>query len=135
MNYILLITIILVGCSVNQRDQSTFEGTCDQFSESRHLTWNVQTKLGDSLLVTLCSNPTTGFQWRDYVEISDENILNQTSHDFFPPGKTILGSSGLEQWTLNSLKKGTSVVVWEYSRPWEGGEKKEWSLTATVVVD
>ncbi|SVA76048.1 uncharacterized protein METZ01_LOCUS128902, partial [marine metagenome] len=25
--------------------------------------------------------------------------------------------------------------VWEYSRPWAGGEKGEWSVTATVIVD
>ena len=47
----------------------------------------------------------------------------------------MLGASGKEEWILSSLKKGTSIVVWEYSRPWDGGEKKEWSLTATVIVD
>ena len=135
MKYLLLVMVIFMGCSVSQNGQIIFEGTCNQFSESGHLTWDVNTQMGDSLLITLCSNPTTGFQWQDSADISDENILKQINHRFIPDGGNMLGASGKEEWILSSLKKGTSIVVWKYSRPWDGGEKKEWSLTATVIVD
>ena len=97
--------------------------------------WNVQVQLGDSLRVTLCSNPTTGFQWSEPAQISDESILEQMDHSFTPPEEGTPGAAGREEWSLKALRKGTSTVLLEYSRPWEGGEEGEWSLTATVVVD
>jgi inhibitor of cysteine peptidase len=93
--------------------------------------------VGDELTVTLGSNQTTGFSWSEYAEIGDETIVQQTSQMYFdtstetPP---IPGSPGEEVWTFKALKKGTSEVSMEYSRPWEGGEEAEWTYVLTVVV-
>jgi inhibitor of cysteine peptidase len=124
-----------IDATVEARVEEALEVTCDQFLGDKHFTWNVQVQLGDSLLVTLCSNPTTGFQWSESARISDESILEQMDHSFTPPEEGTPGAAGKEEWSLKALKKGTSTVLLEYSRPWEGGEKGEWSLTATVVVD
>ncbi len=43
----------------------------------------------------------------------------------------------LERWEtegFKALKKGSSTIYLEYSRPWEGGEKGEWTCTVNVVV-
>ena len=135
MKYVLLVMFFIIGCSVNQGEQASFNGSCDRFLEDKHLTWNVNLQPGDSLLVTLCSNATTGFQWSESAEIKDQNILHQIGYTFIPPEKRIPGAAGKEEWTLNTVKKGASVVVWEYSRQWAGGEKGEWSLNATVIVE
>ena len=135
MKYVLLMMFFIIGCSVNQVEQAFFNGSCDHFLKDKHLTWNVNLQPGDSLLVTLCSNPTTGFQWSEFAQINAQNILEQAGHDYPPPKKSIAGAAGTEEWTLNTVKKGVSIVVWEYSRPWTGGEKGEWSLTATVIVE
>ena len=135
MKYVLFIMLLIIGCSVNQSEQVSLNGSCDRFLEDKHLTWNVHLQPGDSLLVTLCSNATTGFQWSESVQIKDQSILEQMSHTFTPPEKSITGAAGKEEWTLNTHKKGSSIGVWEYSRPWAGGEKGEWSVTATVIVD
>ena len=124
-----------MGCSDIQGGETHLEVTCDQFLEDNHYTWNVRVQPGDSLLVTLCSNGTTGFQWSESAHIGDEGILEQTDHNFTPSGNDTPGAAGKQEWTLKALKRGTATVVLEYSRPWEGGEKREWSLTATVVVD
>ena len=92
-------------------------------------------KQGDSILVTLCPNGSTGFQWSESAQISAGNILKQTGHNFIPPETDTPGSAGKEQWTLKPLKDGTSKMILEYSRPWEEGEKGMWSLTATIVVE
>ena len=135
MKYVLLIMLLMIGCSVSQSERAFFNGNCDRFFEDRHLTWNVHLQPGDSLLVTLCSNATTGFRWSEPAQIKNESILEQKGHTFVAPEKSMPGAAGKEEWTFNALKKGTSVVVWEYGRPWAGGEKREWSLTATVIVD
>ena len=46
----------------------------------------------------------------------------------------IAGTPGQEVWTFEALKKGSSTVSLEYDRPWEGGEKGEWTFELTVVV-
>lgn len=126
------ISLCLSGCISNRE---SLEITCDRFFENKHFTWNTQVQPGDSLFITLCSNPTTGFQWSQAAQISDENILELIGQGFTPPKKTAPGAAGTEDWTFKALKSGTSTVLLEYSRPWDGGEKGEWTLTATVVVN
>ncbi|MBH27452.1 MAG: hypothetical protein CL786_05455 [Chloroflexi bacterium] len=132
---ILLILIFSNRNSTSGESQLSLEITCDQFLAEKHITQNIRMQSGDSLGVSLCSNGTTGFQWEQPAYISDERILKQTLHKFVPPEGNSLGSAGKEEWEINTLKNGTSIVKLLYSRPWEGGEKSEWSLTLTVVVD
>ncbi|MFC1983316.1 protease inhibitor I42 family protein, partial [Chloroflexota bacterium] len=61
----------------------------------------------------------------------------QVQHEFIgqesePPPPP--GTPGQEVWTFKALKKGTTTVFMEYSRPWEGGEKGEWTFNLTVTV-
>ena len=135
MKYLLLMMLLVTGCSFTENEQVTFKATCDQLSAKKHLAWNVQAHPNDLLFVTLCSNPTTGFQWSNPAQISDESVVEQKNHIFISPAKPMPGSASREEWTLSTLKKGTTTVVWEYSRPWDGGEKGVWSLTATIVID
>ena len=44
------------------------------------------------------------------------------------------GTAGQEIWTFKALRPGTSTISMDYSRPWEGGEKGEWTFKLTVVV-
>ena len=126
------ISLYLSGCT---SWQASLEITCDHYSRDKHFTWDVGMRPGDSAVVTLCSNPTTGFQWSESAQISDETVLKQTGHRFIPPGEDAPGSAGKEEWTFKALKEGTATVFMGYSRPWEGGEKEEWSFTATVFVE
>jgi predicted secreted protein len=86
-------------------------------------------------VVTLCSNPSTGFQWSENAEISDPAVLGQYRHEFLPnEGNGVVGAAGSDVWKFRSLKKGTSGIHFEHSRPWEGGEKGEWTLELVVTV-
>jgi len=132
---ILLILIFSNRNSTSGESQFSLEITCDQFLAEKHITQNIRMQSGDSLGVILCSNGTTGFQWEQPAYISNESILKQTLHKFVPPEDNNMGSAGKEEWEFNTLKNGTSNIKLQYSRPWEGGEKGEWSLNITVVVD
>ena len=119
--------------------QASVEVSCDDFMKLQHISKEVEVAVDGSLTVTLCSNPSTGFQWSESAQISDQTILQQTGHEFLPPeGENdqppAPGTPGKEVWTFKALKKGTSTISLEYSRPWEGGEKGEWTFVLTVVV-
>ena len=94
----------------------------------------VEIAAAGSLVVHLDSNPTTGFKW-ELAGISDQAVLEQKGEaEFVPPEEAIPGAGGKEIWTFEALKAGTATVYLEYSRPWEGGEKAEWTYTLTVTV-
>ena len=135
LNHLLLIMALLVACSSSRVKEDSINASCDQLSEERHMTLDIEKSPGDLFIVTLCSNPTTGFQWSEFAEIIDQSVLKQTYHKFTAPGTGKVGSPGSEQWGIQILKKGNSTLLWEYSRPWEGGEKAEWSVTATVTIE
>ena len=111
--------------------------TCDDFMKVNHISQEVEISADGTLTVTLCSNPTTGFLWSESAQISDTTVLQQTDHQLIVPGPEPPpppGTPSQEVWTLKALKKGTSTVSMEYSRPWEGGEKGAWTFVLTVTV-
>ena len=111
--------------------------TCDDFMNQKHISKQFEIQAGGLLTVTLCSNPTTGFQWSEKAQISDATVLKQVGHEFIGPESEPPpppGTPGQEVWTFEALKTGTSTVSMEYSRPWAGGEKGEWTFNLTVTV-
>ncbi|MCK4387345.1 MAG: protease inhibitor I42 family protein [Dehalococcoidia bacterium] len=137
LTLVLIITAIstlVFACSPVSK-QVSVEASCDDFYKNQHISKEVEVAVGDSFTVTLCSNPTTGFQWSETAQISDQTVLQPVDHKFVPPEKTgVEGAPGQETWTFKALEKGTSVISMEYSRPWEGGEKGAWTFNLTVVV-
>jgi len=131
------ISLCLFACSPAPK-QVSVEASCDDFiklpPEERVISKEVEVAVDGSLRVTLCSNPSTGFQWES-VKITDQTVLEQVDHEFIPPeAKDVEGAAGKEVWTFKALKKGTSTISIDYSRPWEGGEKAAWKFALTVVV-
>jgi predicted secreted protein len=132
---VFVVAISLLILSLVPRTAS-LEVTCDDFT-SQGGTISKEVELGrfsDLLVVTLCSNATTGFEW-ELVEISDENILEPTEQEYVAPeGTEVEGAAGQEIWTFKILRPGEAIISMEYSRPWEGGEKGEWTFDLSVKV-
>ena len=88
----------------------------DSIQSQEHFDAMMNGAVGDDFIVTLGSNPTTGFEWS--AEISDETMLTQTDHRYEPAKEeNIVGGAGEEVWTFEALKKGTATINMEYSRP------------------
>jgi len=135
------VSMLLVACAAPAQPASKawVEVSCDEFNSNHHINQMLEAQAGETFEVKLCSNPTTGFQWSETPENSDQTVLQQIAHEFIPPEDLAerpppAGSPGKEVWTFKTLKKGTSTISFEYSRPWEGGEKGEWTCTVNVVV-
>ena len=130
---LLLLTLTLFSC-VTTSVNIVKEYSCDDFSEKpTSLTENFDIGVGDKITLKLCSNATTGFQW-EYMMTSDM-ALSLEDHDFDEPEGDLVGAAGIEVWTFEGTEKGTAVVSMEYSQPWDGGMKKEWTYKMTITVE
>jgi inhibitor of cysteine peptidase len=130
-----------VACSAVAEDTDNPAGAAkeisvtsqDEFAKTPHMQKQIEISKGDTLVITLVSNASTGFSWNEASKISDTSVLKQTSHENIA-GAGIPGAPGSEQWKLSALKTGTATVHLEYGRPWEGGEKATWTMDISVTV-
>jgi len=72
---------------------------------------------GQTLVITLESNPTTGFMW-EVVEL-DESILRQMGEAEFQPESEALGAGGTETFRFQAMSPGQAALKLVYHRPWE----------------
>ena len=130
---LLTLSLWLAACATGTSATSV-EVSCDDFGNQPHMSKQINVAAGSTFTVTLCSNATTGFEWSESAQISDTTVTQQTGHEFVAPETSLVGAPGKEVWTFKALKDGTSTISMEYSRPWEGGEKGEWTFDLNVVV-
>ena len=126
---IAVMSLCLFGCSSGGSAVPS-EVSVDESYDGKQ----VEIAADGTLTVTLESNQTTGFQW-ELTSISDQNVLEKQSNTYEAPEDTgMVGAPGKEVWTFKALKKGTSTISMEYSRPWDDGEKGAETFTLNVVV-
>ena len=134
---VVVLAMSLVACATSEPGTVSWEVPIDDFMSEPQQSYQIEVPVGDVLTLTLGSNPTTGFAWSEEAQIDDTGILKQTGHEFVGPDgdpPPPPGTPGQEIWTFEALAKGQTNVYLEYSRPWEGGEKAEWTYTLTVTV-
>ena len=132
--FLFLVLMVVSGssCFVTSRDIHV-EINCDDFCKHPTSTRNdFEVEPGDKIYVKLCSNPTTGFEWS--YEMSGDVAVKEEDHDFQEPESDLPGAAGKETWTFEAIEKGNTIINMEYSQPWDGGTKKEWTYTINVVV-
>ena len=77
----------------------------------------VPLEVGQTLVLSLDSNPTTGYQW-EITEL-DEAILKQTSHEYEADQPVLIGSGGKEVWRFQAQSSGSTTLSLGYKRSWE----------------
>ena len=143
-----LVALVVAGCGLQEASGNPDNGvpplddgtksveielTSDELAQQKDITREIEVKLPGSVIVILGSNPTTGFDWQD-AEIGDEAVLTEYFRQFVEPQSDVVGAPGKDVWTFKTLKTGTTTVKFEYSRPWEGGEKGEYTVELTITV-
>jgi inhibitor of cysteine peptidase len=93
----------------------------------------VELSVGQSLVVTLDSNASTGYSW-SLAQNSDETVLTKIEDEYIAPQTNLVGAGGKEEWTFKALKKGTSIISLGYSRPWDKDIPPARTFDLTVVV-
>jgi len=131
------LVLLATACSSPPPRDVVVKIPCEKFSaeagDQVRIARSVSVDKGGHVVVRLCTNPSTGFAWED-AEVSTPTVLVERSREFIPPGVTMPGSAGLEQWTFEALANGVCTVALSYSRPWEGGEKGIWQFGLEVTV-
>lgn len=87
---------------------------------------------GDTLVLRLESNPTTGYGW-EIAEV-DETILREAYHEYEAESSDLVGSGGHEIWRFQTQSSGSTTLLLEYKRPWEEGVEPEKTFSVHVVV-
>lgn len=106
----------------------------EEFQNQPHINVATSTKVEEKLKVVLGANPTLGYQWQENAGIDDESIVRQIEHRFIASITDTPGSPGQDVWTFEALKKGTTIISIECSRPWEDRNLETWELTITTTV-
>ncbi len=75
-------------------------------------------QVGQTLTLTLPSNPSTGYRWR--VEDPAANVLQSLGPEVYnaPEEENVVGSAGVSTWRYQANSVGTSQLVLVYQQPW-----------------
>jgi len=90
---------------------------------------------GQTLIVTLDSNPTTGYSWA--VADVDKNVLHQIGDSVYQSSNTnpnVVGAGGKETFHFEAANAGTTTLKMIYRRPWETGVAPIKTFTVQVTV-
>ncbi|OPY74035.1 MAG: Chagasin family peptidase inhibitor I42 [Syntrophorhabdus sp. PtaU1.Bin058] len=91
-------------------------------------------KAGDEFVLTLESNPTTGYRWQ-IADKPDEKIVRLIGSEYKAPDTKLVGAGGNEIWTFRAEGKGKAAINLIYVRPWEKGTPPAKTANVTIVVD
>lgn len=76
---------------------------------------SITAKVGETFIIELESNPTTGYQWSITGPLSP--ALQKVSSQYVPSKTTssnVVGSGGVEKWTFKAVGTGDAVIQMEY---------------------
>jgi inhibitor of cysteine peptidase len=76
---------------------------------------------GQILLITLPSNPTTGFRW--VVTRTASGVLQAMGPEVYtnPEDAGMVGSGGTSTWRFKAYQAGQDALLMQYQRPWDQG--------------
>ncbi len=126
--------------SIGAPNQVSVEVSYDEFQAALATTGGTVAKAievpsGDSIVVRLWSNRTTGYSWSELAAIGDPSVLQQADHKYVAPeAKGLVGAAGTEVWTFRTMKAGVSQLSMKYGQPWEGGQKDVFGFSLMVTV-
>lgn len=79
---------------------------------------SIDVRPGDTIVVRLPENPTTGYEWT--LDSADDEIVGLRDSDFNLSPTVTMGSGGTRTFTFGAKEPGTSRIRLKYWRSWEG---------------
>jgi inhibitor of cysteine peptidase len=90
--------------------------------------------VGDSLVVTLESNASTGYAW-EVVAPLPESLEQEGEPEYFAPeDQDVVGAPGAQEFTFAVVSAGTGALDLAYVRPWEEDVEPEATYEVTIEV-
>jgi inhibitor of cysteine peptidase len=121
----LLTTILAAGCG------PTGEVGFDMADNGRQ----IEVEVDQILVISLESNPTTGFGW-ELVEPEDPILQLMGEAEFQPSeSKEIVGAGGTQIFHFKAVGIGQTTLTLVYRRPWEEGVDPLETFRLHVIVN
>jgi inhibitor of cysteine peptidase len=92
----------------------------------------VDLRVGDSVVLRLAENPTTGYQW--VLEPGSDDVLALQSSDYVGPTGSNVGAGGQRVFTFKAARAGSATAHLRLRRGWEGDQSARGAFTATFRV-
>lgn len=131
------IAVTLLALSTNGINPAAAEGEAERIGlDASYDDQEIEVEVGELLVVTLESNPTTGFGWQLSGSF-DEGLLALIDSRYEPGENTeqgMVGAGGSEVWTFKALATGETKISLEYSRPWESDEEAIQAFEIAVTI-
>jgi inhibitor of cysteine peptidase len=128
---ILLILVVLVGTQVIT---SLLRASNQTFTVSEPQAGSrVALQVGDTLQVTLDSNPTTGYSWN--LVAADPAILQPAGAPVFQPSSGLMGAGGTTTYRFTTVGTDETTLKLIYARVFEPkfAPLKTYSVTVAVT--
>ncbi|WP_433575992.1 protease inhibitor I42 family protein [Nocardia brasiliensis] len=142
---VLLVGLSVVGCGKDDSSDakptsaaaptsgsafSVLNATQEANGQERRLT------IGQSLVLTLPANPSTGFSWQ--ISGLDPNVARVQGEPTFkqdPSVPVAPGAGGTSEWTFVGEGAGVTQLTMDYMRPWEQGIAPAQTFSLTIKVE
>ena len=127
--FIVLLTMLVAltvatGCSPQQQE---VKASIDDNGRE------MQLKKGQTLVVTLEGNPTTGYSW-EVAGPLDEQVLRQAGEPEFQQESDLVGAGGVQILRFEAVNAGKMTLKLIYHRPWEKDVEPLETYSIQVVV-
>jgi inhibitor of cysteine peptidase len=126
---LLAIILAVVACSARSQAGSTTTSLREKDAGRR-----VQLKQGDTLIIELQGNPSTGFSW-EAASVDTAVLEVEGDPEFEAETPNLVGSGGTFTFTFKASGTGQTELQMIYHRPWEKDVPAANRFEVTVVVD
>jgi len=105
----LLSVALLAACASQPKQNITVENQSE---------CPLQLSTGQNLILTLPSNPTTGYRWA--IQDSAGGVLRKVSPEVYsnPEDSGLVGNAGQSTWRFQAFTSGTGRLLLTYQQPW-----------------
>ena len=92
----------------------------------------VEIKKGETLLLSISGNPTTGYNWE--VESVDQNVLQSAGEPDYKSDSMLIGSGGTYKFKFTAVNVGVTPLKLKYWRSFEPENPPVETFEVKIVV-
>ncbi|MFC1576526.1 protease inhibitor I42 family protein [Candidatus Omnitrophota bacterium] len=93
----------------------------------------IEVRRGKQFVISLESNPTTGYGWQ-LAEPPDTDIIELVDSYYIADATDRVGAGGKVKWTFKAVDSGKAAVSLKYVRPWEKNVPSMKTVKFEVIV-
>lgn len=90
--------------------------------------------IGQTAVITLAENPTTGYSWEFKIEPEEQNVVGNIKEKYIHQKTKLIGAGGIKEFSFRIKNSGKVNIDGYYRRPWEKADNKnEQSVHYTII--